>query len=63
MILSEIGQIEETQYIKLIAGDKVLCVTIDGNYLMEALTVILEDKVSLSFNGSMKPILIVPVGK
>lgn len=56
------GQLEETQQFKSITGLKELNVTIDANYLMEALQVIQTEEVTLCFNGSLKPILIYPVG-
>ncbi|KAA0547145.1 DNA polymerase III subunit beta [Bacillus sp. BGMRC 2118] len=59
---SEMGQIEETQGIKRITGDTELHITIDGNFMMDALKVIQEDEVKLCFNGTMRPILVLPVG-
>lgn len=56
------GQLEETQECKIISGLEELTVTIDANYFMEALQVIREGEVNLCFNGSLKPILIYPVG-
>ncbi|MEL3971702.1 DNA polymerase III subunit beta [Rossellomorea oryzaecorticis] len=58
---SEMGQIEETQYIKNISGDAELNITLDGNFMMDALKAIKEDEVKLCFNGSMRPILVLPV--
>ncbi|WP_010649787.1 DNA polymerase III subunit beta [Oceanobacillus massiliensis] len=59
---SDVGQVEEIQYIKSISGEADLNVSIDGNFMMDALKTIKEGEVSLSFNGSMRPILIVPFG-
>jgi DNA polymerase III subunit beta len=58
---SEIGKIEETQYIKAINGETDLSISLDGNFLMDALKVIKEEEVRLSFGGSMKPVLIEPI--
>ncbi|WP_047986295.1 DNA polymerase III subunit beta [Ornithinibacillus californiensis] len=59
---SEMGQIKEEQYIKDISGEEELSVTINGNFMIEALKVIKENEVKLCFNGSMRPILIFPIG-
>ncbi|MFD2042929.1 DNA polymerase III subunit beta [Ornithinibacillus salinisoli] len=59
---SEMGQIEEMQYIKNITGNEEIRITLDGNFMMDALKVIKEDEVSLHFNGSIRPILILPIG-
>jgi DNA polymerase III subunit beta len=59
---SEMGQIEETQYINDISGDAELNITLDGNFMMDALKAIKEDEVKLCFNGSMRPILVLSVG-
>ncbi|WP_010097105.1 DNA polymerase III subunit beta [Ornithinibacillus scapharcae] len=56
------GQLEETQECKSISGLEELTVTLDANYLMEALQVIDREEVTLSFHGSLKPILIYPIG-
>lgn len=58
---SGMGQIEEIQSIKNISGETELNVSLDGNFMMDALKRIKEGEVSLSFNGSMRPILIVPI--
>lgn len=58
---SEMGRIEETQYFKNISGDNELSVTLDGDFMMEALKAIKENEVSLCFNGSMRPVLILPL--
>ncbi|WP_330949561.1 DNA polymerase III subunit beta [Virgibacillus sp. MG-45] len=59
---SEMGEIREKQYIKNISGDEELNVTLDGNFMMEALKIIKENEVNLCFNGSIRPILIEPIG-
>ncbi|NMH68292.1 DNA polymerase III subunit beta [Bacillus sp. RO3] len=59
---SERGRIEETQPIKSIDGDRELSISLDGNFLMDALKAIKEEEVRLHFGGSMKPVLIEPVG-
>ncbi|WP_260287504.1 DNA polymerase III subunit beta [Peribacillus aracenensis] len=57
---SELGKIEETQSIKAIRGDAGLSISLDGSFLLDALKVIKEKEVKLSFGGPMKPILIEP---
>lgn len=59
---TEIGKIEETQSIKSICGEKELSISLDGSFLMDALKVINEEEVSFAFSGSMRPILIQPIG-
>ncbi|MFD1738710.1 DNA polymerase III subunit beta [Bacillus salitolerans] len=59
---SEMGQIEEVQYIKGISGVDELDISLDGNFMMDALKAIKEDEVKLCFNGSMRPILVIPEG-
>jgi DNA polymerase-3 subunit beta len=59
---SPIGYIEETQNINDISGERELSISLDGTFLMEALKAIQEDEVILSFGGSMRPVLIKPVG-
>ncbi|WP_409368473.1 DNA polymerase III subunit beta [Lysinibacillus sp. 38-6] len=58
---SNIGEIEETQNIKVINGEPDLTISLDGSYLINALKVIKEEEVRLSFGGSMKPVLIEPI--
>lgn len=55
---SQIGQISETQQIDMIQGEKQLNISFDGRFMMDALKVIIEETVTLSFSGSMRPILI-----
>ncbi|ALC90666.1 DNA polymerase III subunit beta [Bacillus sp. FJAT-18017] len=59
---NEIGKIEETQSIKYISGDPYISISLDGSFLIEALKVIKEDEIRLSFNGTMRPVLIEPIG-
>jgi DNA polymerase III subunit beta len=59
---SEIGKIEEYQNIQEITGETEVSISLDGTFLMDALRAIKEDKVMLSFGGSMRPVLIEPVG-
>lgn len=58
---SNIGGIEETQNIKLINGETDLTISLDGSYLINALKVINEEEIQLSFGGSMRPVLIEPI--
>ncbi|AWE07632.1 DNA polymerase III subunit beta [Lysinibacillus sp. 2017] len=58
---SEIGKIEETQTIKTINGEIDLSISLDGSFLMDALKVIKEEEIRISFGGPMKPILIEPI--
>jgi len=58
---SEIGKIEETQTIKAIDGETDLNISLDGSFLMDALKVIKEEEIKISFNGSMRPVLIEPI--
>ncbi len=60
--ISEIGKIEETQIIKKLDGETELSISLDGSFLTEALNVIMEEDVRISFGGSMRPVLIEPVG-
>lgn len=58
---SEIGIIEETQPIKEITGESDLKISLDASFLMDALKVIKEEEIRLSYSGSMGPILIEPI--
>lgn len=58
---SIIGGIEETQNIKVISGETNLTISLDGSYLINALKVIKEEEIRLSFGGSMRPVLIEPI--
>lgn len=59
---SEHGQIEEKQRIKTKSDVKETTITFDGNFMMEALQAISEDEVRICLNGSLRPILLSPVG-
>ncbi|WP_445480633.1 hypothetical protein ACULLL_10990 [Lysinibacillus irui] len=58
---SEIGKIEEIQPIREINGDRDLRISLDGSFLMDALKVIKEEEIKVSFGGTMRPIFIEPV--
>ncbi|PGZ10344.1 DNA polymerase III subunit beta, partial [Bacillus cereus] len=55
---SQIGKISETQQIDTILGEKQLNISFDGRYMVDTLKAIKEDRVTLSFGGSMRPIVI-----
>ncbi|HHB2166312.1 TPA: DNA polymerase III subunit beta [Bacillus cereus] len=55
---SQIGKISETQQIDVIQGEKQLNISFDGRFMLDALRAIKEKTVTLSFSGSMRPILI-----
>ncbi len=55
---TQIGKISETQQIYTIRGEKQLYISFDGRFMIDALKAIKEDIVTLSFGGSMRPILI-----
>jgi DNA polymerase III subunit beta len=58
---NDLGKIEEVQHIESITGEKNLVISLDGSFIMDALKAISEELVSLSFSGSMRPVLIQPV--
>ncbi|SFD50587.1 DNA polymerase III beta subunit family protein [Bacillus sp. 491mf] len=58
---SEIGKISETQSVKTINGQMELSISLDGSFMIDALKVIKEDEIKLSFGGSMRPVLIEPI--
>jgi DNA polymerase-3 subunit beta len=58
---SEIGKIEETQNIIAINGEADLRISLDGSFLIDALKVIKEEEIRLSFDGSMRPVIIEPI--
>jgi len=58
---SEIGKLEENQPREKIMGEMELSISLDGCFLMDVLKVIKEEEVSLSFGGSMRPVLINPL--
>ncbi|PGM90653.1 DNA polymerase III subunit beta [Bacillus cereus] len=55
---SQVGKISETQQIDTIHGQKQLNIAFDGRFMVDALKAMKEDIVTLSFGGSMRPILI-----
>ena len=55
---SQIGKISETQQIDVIQGEKQFNISFDGRFMLDALRAIKEETVTLSFSGSMRPILI-----
>ena len=55
---SQVGKISEKQQIDTIHGEKQLNISFDGRYMVDTLKAIKEDRVTLSFGGSMRPILI-----
>ena len=57
-----VGKIEEIQAIELIDGEEELEIMLDGRYLLEALKAIREEKVILSFHGSIRPVMVQPFG-
>ncbi|MEI5908224.1 DNA polymerase III subunit beta [Bacillus spongiae] len=59
---TEVGKIEETQKLNSISGETELNISLDGSFLIDTLKVIKEEEVRLSFSGSMRPVLIEPVG-
>ncbi|KGR84317.1 DNA polymerase III subunit beta [Lysinibacillus odysseyi] len=58
---SNIGEIEETQNIKMINGETDLTISLDGSYLINALKAIKEEEIRLSFGDTMRPVLIEPI--
>ena len=59
-VSSAIGKIEETQPLLEIIGERELSISLDGNFLMDALKAIQEEYVLLCFSGSMKPVIVKP---
>lgn len=59
---SETGTIYETQKIRSIDGDRELSIALDGKFLVDALKGIRDEEIRISFGGTMKPVLIEPVG-
>lgn len=58
---SEIGEIEEIQNISQLIGQTELSITLDGKFLMDVLKAIKEEKINITYNGPMKPLLIQPL--
>lgn len=59
---TEVGKIEELQNLKVVSGQQDLSISFDGRFLMDALKAIKEEEVQLSFGGSMRPVIIEPIG-
>jgi len=59
---SEVGKIQETQPILKMEGDSEFRITLNGDFLVDALKVIKEDNVIVYLNGNMRPILVEAVG-
>jgi DNA polymerase III subunit beta len=57
---SDFGKIEETQQIVNIHGNQDLSIYLNSTFLLEALKSIADKEVTLSFSGSMRPVLIKP---
>ncbi|WP_421384881.1 hypothetical protein ACOJQI_08955 [Bacillus salacetis] len=60
---SEIGQITEKLAFLEVKGDTSVKISFDGKFFAEALKSMSEELVSLSFGGSLKPIIIKPYNK
>jgi DNA polymerase III subunit beta len=45
----------------MIEGETNLSISLDGSFLMDALKVIKEEEIRLSFGGPMRPVLIEPI--
>ncbi|MGE6593565.1 DNA polymerase III subunit beta [Bacillus mycoides] len=59
---TEIGQITEIQDIEFITGKShQLKISFGGQFMIDALKVIRTEKISIKFNGAMRPILIEPI--
>jgi DNA polymerase III subunit beta len=57
---TDLGNIEEIQQISELHGEKELSVSLNSSFLIDALKAFTEEEVTLSFSGSMRPILIKP---
>lgn len=57
---SDFGKIEETQQIVSIHGNQDLSISLNSTFLIEALKSMVDEDVTLSFSGSMRPVLIKP---
>ncbi len=55
------GKIEEIMDTSMVQGEDTLSISLDGEFLLDALKAIKEKEVKLSFGGSLKPVLIEPV--
>ncbi|MEQ2528325.1 DNA polymerase III subunit beta [Robertmurraya yapensis] len=59
---TEVGKIEELQNLKVVSGQQDLSISFDGRFLIDALKAIKEEEIQLSFGGSMRPVIIEPIG-
>jgi DNA polymerase III subunit beta len=55
---SQAGKISEMQDITTCRGNAVLNISFDGSFMKEALRVVDDEEIKLSFEGSMRPIVI-----
>lgn len=60
-VSSAVGKIEESQPLLEITGEHELSISVDGDFLMDALKAIREEHVLLIFSGTMRPVIIKPV--
>ncbi|WP_262366004.1 DNA polymerase III subunit beta [Bacillus sp. E214] len=58
---TDMGKIEEIMDIRMVQGEINLSISLDGEFLLDALKAIKEKEVKLSFGGSLRPVLIEPV--
>lgn len=57
---SDLGHIEETQQIIGLQGDPQVTLSLNSRFLIEALKAISDEEITLSFSGSMRPVMIKP---
>ena len=57
---TEMGRIEEVQEVIKVQGTKELGISLDGDFLLDALKAINEKEIQMSFGGALKPVLIEP---
>ncbi|WNB91103.1 DNA polymerase III subunit beta [Bacillus sp. NEB1478] len=55
---SERGTIAETQEIIRFEGEEELIISIDGNFMLDAIKAIKDSEIKVKFSGTMKPIII-----
>ncbi|RSD25543.1 DNA polymerase III subunit beta [Mesobacillus subterraneus] len=60
---TDLGKIEETQQVIRLEGDTDISISLNSQFLMEALRTITDQEVSIHFSGSMRPVLITPGDK
>lgn len=60
--LPEIGKIVERQRIESLQGEEEFQLSLDGSFITDALKAIKENEIRINFSGTMRPILIYPVG-